>query len=159
MMRLLLLGVLAGIDNLQVAAALSVAPLTRGRRALLAVSFTVCEMATPLIGFFFAHWLRSRVGVSFDAAAPLVVIACGAVVLWLAVREKDVEPVVNSNWTIIGLPLSLSLDNLLIGVSAGTFGYPPAIAALTIGGTSAALCLFGIAGGTRIRHLIPRRRI
>jgi len=157
MLRLLLLGVLAGIDNLQVAAALSIAPMRPGRRALLALSFTICEVATPLIGFFAAHFMRSRIGVSFDAAAPFVVIACGAAVLWLAVRERDTSPVVDSGWTIVGLPLSLSLDNLLIGVSAGTFGYPPAVAALTVGATSAALCLFGIAGGTRIHRLIPRR--
>ncbi|HKO55496.1 MAG TPA: manganese efflux pump [Thermoanaerobaculia bacterium] len=157
MLRLLLLGVLAGIDNLQVAAALSVAPLSRARRVLLALSFTVCETTTPLIGYLLAHSLRVRLGSGFDHAAPFIVIGCGAAIVWLALRERDTAPLVNSGWTIFGLPLSLSLDNLLVGVSLGSFGYRPAVAALAIGGTSAVLCLCGIVFGARVRRLIPQR--
>ncbi|MBV9497019.1 MAG: manganese efflux pump [Acidobacteria bacterium] len=157
MLKLLLLGVLAGIDNLQVAAALSVAPLSRMRRVLLAVAFTICETTSPLVGYALATSLRSRLGAMFDHATPFIVIGCGAAIVWLALREQDTAPIVNSNWTIFGLPLSLSLDNLLVGVSLGSFGYRPAVAALAIGGTSALLCLCGIVFGTRIRRLIPER--
>lgn len=157
MLRLLLLGVLAGIDNLQVAAALSVAPLTRMRRLLLALAFTICETVSPLVGYALASVLRTRLGAVFDRATPFIVIACGTTIVWLALRERDTAPLVNSNWTIFGLPLSLSLDNLLVGVSLGSFGYRPAVAALTIGGTSAVLCLCGIVFGARIRRLIPER--
>jgi putative Mn2+ efflux pump MntP len=157
MLRLLLLGVLAGIDNLQVAAALSVAPLSRARRFMLAAAFTVCETTTPLLGYTLASSLRSRLGAAFDHAAPFLVVGCGAAIVWLALRERDTAPLVNSGWTIFGLPLSLSLDNLLVGVSLGSFGYRPAVAALAIGGTSACLCLCGIVFGARIRRLIPQR--
>jgi putative Mn2+ efflux pump MntP len=158
MTRLLLLGLLAGIDNLQVAAALSVAPLSRTRRWLLAMAFSICEISSPLIGVFLADVLRRRFHLSFDGIGPFVVIACGLAIVWLAVRKKDdAETLINSRWTLIGLPLSLSLDNLLIGVSVTTLGYPPALGALVIGATSASLCVAGIMAGARISRLIPER--
>lgn len=159
MTRLLLLGVLAGIDNLQVAAAMSVAPIARTRRMLLLAAFATCEIASPLIGVTLAHFLRTRFDVAFDGIGPFVVIACGVTILVLALREKDedAEAIVNSRWTLIGVPLSLSLDNLLIGVSATTLGYPLALAALVIGATSATLCAIGVIAGARISRLIPGR--
>jgi putative Mn2+ efflux pump MntP len=156
--RLLLLGLLAGIDNLQVAAAMSVAPLQRPRRMLLLAAFAVCEIASPLIGVFSAHALQTRFGVSFAGIGPFVVVACGIAIVCLSFRkDDDARPLINSRWTLIGLPLSLSFDNLLIGVSVATMGYPPALAALVIGATSAALCVLGIVAGARIARLIPER--
>src|SRR5215212_2848855 len=118
-MKLILLGLLAGIDNLQVAAALTVAPLTRRRRALLALSFALCETLSPLAGYFVARQFRERLGVTFDGIAPFVIIACGIAIVALAFRGDDdeVEKLVNSRWTIVGLPLSLSFDNLFLGIS------------------------------------------
>jgi putative Mn2+ efflux pump MntP len=158
MTRLLLLGVLAGIDNLQVAAAISDAPLARTRRMLLIVAFAICEIASPLIGVFIAHALRTRFDINFDGIGPFVVAACGVAIVWLALREKDdAKPLINSRWTLIGLPLSLSFDNLLIGISVASLGYPPTLAALVIGTISAALCVIGILAGARISRLIPER--
>lgn len=157
MLQILLLGVLAGTDNLQVAAAISMAPLTRARRIAFALAFCACEIGSPLAGLLFVTSLRSYFGTWPRLLAPIVVITCGAVV-FLAMRDSDeLEKLVNHRWTVAALPLSLSLDNLLIGVSLGTFGYPLPLAAATIGSVSAAMCLFGLAGGTRIRRWIPER--
>jgi putative Mn2+ efflux pump MntP len=156
MLRIILLGVLAGLDNLQVAAAISMTPLTRMRRALFALAFCACEISTPLIGLLLMNLLRVRFGQWIDRIAPLILVACGAVIIYLALKDNDqLEKLVNNRWTLVGLPLSLSFDNLLIGVSLGTFGYPLPLAAMTVGSVSACMCLFGIAGGTRIRRWIP----
>lgn len=156
MLKIILLGILAGSDNLQVAAAISMAPLTRARRTLFALAFCACEIATPLLGLIFVRSLHTRFGVWIDRVAPLIVVACGVVIIILALKDRDeLETLVNHRWTIAALPLSLSLDNLLIGVSLGTFGYPLLLAAGAIGGISACMCLFGIAGGMRIRRWIP----
>jgi putative Mn2+ efflux pump MntP len=156
MLRILLLGVLAGLDNLQVAAAISMTPLTRARRGLLALAFCVCEIATPLLGLLLMSALRVRFGIWLDRLAPLIVVLCGVVIICLALKDDDqLEKLVNNKWTLAGLPLALSLDNLLIGVSLGTFDVPLPLAAVMIGGVSACMCLFGIAGGLRIRRWIP----
>jgi manganese efflux pump family protein len=156
MLRIILLGVLAGLDNLQVAAAISMTPLTRTRRALFALAFCVCEISTPLMGLLLMNMLRVRFGHWIDNVAPLILLACGAVIIYLALRDDDqLEKLVNNKWTLVGLPLSLSFDNLLIGFSLGTFGYPLPLAAMTVGSVSACMCLAGIVGGARIRRWIP----
>jgi putative Mn2+ efflux pump MntP len=158
MLRLILLGVLAGLDNVQVAAAISVAPLPLVRRVLLAISFAVCEISSPVLGVFLAHEVQTRFHVSFTGIGPIVVALCGVVIVWLAFRDRDeVRPLLNSRWTLIGLPVSLSFDNLLIGFSSASLGARPALAALVIGSTSALLCIAGVAAGTRIARWIPER--
>jgi putative Mn2+ efflux pump MntP len=156
MLQIILLGVLAGLDNVQVAAAISMAPLTRARRALFALAFCLCEIATPLIGLLLVGSLRVHFGAWVDRVAPLILVVCGVVIIYLALRDRDeLEKLVNNRWTVVGLPLSLSLDNLLIGISLGTFGYPLPLAAATIGCVSAVMCVCGIAGGARLRRWIP----
>ncbi len=156
MFRIILLGVLAGLDNLQVAAAISMTPLTRTRRALFAITFCFCEISTPLAGLLLVRLLHNRFGEWIDRAAPFIVVTCGVVILLLALNDNDkLEKLVNNKWTVVGLPLSLSFDNLLIGVSLGTFGYPLPLAAATVGTVSASMSLIGIAGGARIRRWIP----
>ena len=156
MLRLMFLGVLAGLDNLQVAAAISLTPITRTRRVLFALAFCTCEISTPLAGLLLVRLLHARFGTWIDRAAPLIIVTCGVGILLLALRGSDeLEKVVNNRWTVIGLPLSLSFDNLLIGVSLGTFGYPLPLAAAVVGSVSACMCLAGMAGGTRIRRWIP----
>ena len=155
LLQIVLLGVLAGSDNIQVAAAISMAPLTRSRRILFALAFCVCEISTPLAGLLVMHSLHSRFA-WIERVAPLILLFCGAVILLLALTGRDeLEKLVNHRWTIAALPLSLSFDNLLIGVSLGTLGYPLPLAAATIGSISAAMCLFGIFGGSRVRRWIP----
>jgi manganese efflux pump family protein len=156
MLQIILLGVLAGLDNVQVAAAISMAPLTRARRALFALAFCACEIGAPLVGLLLIGSLRTRWGLWLDRAAPLIIVACGATIIFLAFRDDDqLEKLVNHRWTVIGVPLSLSLDNLLIGISLGTLDYPLPLAAATIGSVSAFMCVCGIAGGARLRRWIP----
>lgn len=156
MLQILLLGVLAGSDNLQVAAAISMAPLTRARRTLFALAFCACEIATPLLGLLLVGSLQARFG-WVSRLAPLIVVSCGGVILFLAFKDHDeLETLVNHRWTVAALPLSLSFDNLLIGVSLGAFRYPLTFAATAVGSISACMCLIGIAGGARLRRWIPR---
>jgi putative Mn2+ efflux pump MntP len=150
MIAFVLLGVVAGLDNLQVAAAISMTPLTRSRRALFALAFTVCEVGSPMLGVVGVRSLT--VGV-----VPLVVAACGLAIIGFAFTERGVMPIVNSRWTVIGLPLSLSFDNLLLGAGAGAAGIAPLAAAATIGCVSASMALLGIVAGGRVRSWIPEK--
>ena len=156
MLRIILLGIVAGSDNLQVAAAISMAPLSRARRAAFAVAFALCEIGTPLLGLLLIASVHARFGRWIDRAAPLIVVACGVVILALALFGRDELPTfVNRRWIVAVLPLALSVDNLLIGVSLGAFRVPPALAAVTIGSVSASMCLIGLGAGARIRRWLP----
>ena len=156
MLQIVLLGILAGSDNLQVAAAISMVPLTRARRVVFALAFCACEISTPLLGLMLMHSLHARFGAWTERVAPLIVVLCGGAILLLALTDRDeLERLVNQPWTAAALPLSLSFDNLLIGVSLGAFGYPLPLAAATVGSVSACMCIIGIVGGARIRRWIP----
>ena len=151
MIAFALLGVVAGLDNLQVAAAISMTPLSRARRAWFALAFVVCEVGAPMLGA-----LGVRALLPF-AVAPLVVAACGLTIVALALTERGVAPIVNSRWTVAFLPLSLSFDNLLLGAGAGAAGASPLAAAATIGCVSASMCLLGLGAGARVRRWIPEK--
>jgi putative Mn2+ efflux pump MntP len=150
MIAFALLGVVAGLDNLQVATAIAMTPLMRRRRVLFALAFVVCEIGASMLG---AAGIRS---LSFDVA-PLVVAACGLAIIGFAFTERGVAPIVNSRWTIVLLPVSLSFDNLLLGAGAGAAGLAPLAAAATIGCVSASMALLGMAVGGRVRRWIPER--
>lgn len=151
-----LLGVVAGLDNLQVAAAISMTPLARSRRIAFALAFVVCEAGAPMLGALGIRALLSRVR-ALEVVDPLVVAACGIAIVCFALTERGVAPIVNSRWTVIGLPLSLSFDNLLLGAGAGAAGVAPLAAAATVGCVSAAMCMVGIVAGARVRRWIPEK--
>lgn len=158
-MTLLLLGLLAGLDNVQVAAALSVAGLNPRRRTLFAVMFALTESLAPVLGVLLADQVRTHAGLSLDGIGPSVIVACGAAIILLALfgDDGDAAKLAGSRWTVFGLPLTLSIDNLFIGISAATLGHPPLFAAAVIGAISALLCVAGIAFGARLHRLIPKR--
>ena len=55
---------------------------------------------------------------------------------------------------VLGLPLSLSLDNLVAGGSLGMIGFPIAISVAVIGAMSALMSLAGLLlGRTAVKHL------
>jgi len=58
---------------------------------------------------------------------------------------------------LFGLPLSLSLDNLLGGAGISALGYPMVPAALLIGLVSAAMSCAGLYFGGTLRRFFPER--
>ena len=153
---LLVLGLVVGLDNLQVAAALGTAPLRPARRWLLAAAFGVCEGLTPLLGLAWGHLLRRSFEPWLETLTPLVLLVCGAAILIAAFRGDDAGEVSNSRWLLFGLPLSLSFDNLFAGVALGTLGFPVVVSALIVGAISAGMCLLGLYLGQGLRRLVRR---
>ena len=157
MLELAAFGVLAGLDNLHVSAALGVSGPRRGRLLALAAAFAACEALMPLVGLALGGALRRAVPV-LQTAGPLVLLLVGAAILVQALREDDeAERVVNGGWMILGLPLSLSLDNLLAGVGLGSAGYPVLLSAVVVGAVSGAMCLAGLFAGAAARRWLPAR--
>lgn len=155
MLEVAAFGVLAGLDNLHVSAALGISRPRRGRLLALAAAFAACEALMPLAGLAAGGALR-RALPALQAVGPLVLLACGAAILLLAVREGDARPVVEGGW-MLGLPLTLSLDNLLAGVGLGSAGYPAVASALVVGAISGAMCVAGLAAGASLRRWAPGR--
>jgi len=146
-LTVLLFGVLAGLDNLQVCSSIGLLPMAPGRRHRLAMAFSACEMAAPIAGLAAGHAVLAVIGPYARIAAPMAMILCGIAVFIAAMREKPVS----DSPLLSGLPVSLSLDNLVAGFGIGALACPVWIAALLIGTVSAAMSCAGLYGAAAIR--------
>ena len=60
-------------------------------------------------------------------------------------------------WALFGIPLSLSVDNLIAGTSLGMLGVSPWLAAAVFGVLTAVLSFIGLCIGRVVGHLIRIR--
>jgi manganese efflux pump family protein len=155
MLEVAAFGVLAGLDNLQVSAALGLSRPRRGRLLALAGAFAACEALMPLAGLAAGGVLR-RALPGVEAAGSIILLLCGAAILLHALREGDAREVVEGRW-MLGLPLTLSLDNLFAGVGLGSAGYPVLTSALIVGAISGLMCVAGLFAGAWLRRWVPGR--
>ena len=155
MLEVAAFGVLAGLDNLQVSAALGLSRPRRGRLLALAGAFAACEALMPLAGLALGGTLRRAVP-GIEALGSAVLLLCGAAILLHALREGGVRDPVDGGW-MLGLPIPLSMDNLFAGVGLGSAGYPVVSSALLVGLISGAMCLAGLSAGGWLGRRIPGR--
>jgi len=155
---ILVFGVLAGLDNLQVCSSIGMLPIRRARKHLYALAFSACETLSPLVGLAIGQALLRLSNGAVAKAGPAVLLACGVAVVVLALRsDDDVSGFVNGRGLLVGLPLSLSFDNLLAGVGLGAIHFPIVTSALVIGLVSAAMSCAGLYLGAWVRRFVPKR--
>ncbi len=108
-----------------------------------------------LAGLLAGALLRTHVFGAASLAGPFALLASGFLVIYLALNHEDLEQVANNGWMIFGLPLSLSIDNLVAGAGLGTSGYPVLLCAALIGLVCAAMSLAGLFLGEWVRRRLP----
>ncbi|HYW45205.1 MAG TPA: manganese efflux pump [Bryobacteraceae bacterium] len=150
-------GVLAGADNLQVCSALGLLPIRGARKHVLALAFTACETMAPLAGLALGRFLLWCAGGAAARIGPFMMLACGIVILFYAVRGEDLAGLVNGNKMIMGVPVALSFDNLLAGAGISSLHYPAVVSALVIGLVSAVMSCTGLYLGAWVRRFVPNR--
>jgi len=156
---IIIFGLLAGLDNLQVMPALGAFPLDAPRRWALAAAFGACEGGMPLVGLLAGQFLRRYFLPVADWVGPVTLVVCGGALICLAWQEERAlaAALARSNWVLVGLPMSLSLDNLCAGVGLGAAGYPVLVTAVVIGLISGALCLGGLFCGSWLQRRLPEQ--
>lgn len=157
MNTLLLLGLLTGLDNLQVAPALGLLNLSARRRLAWALAFGLAETLMPFLGLALGLSLHRAFADAAEFLGPVLLVLCGASVVIMGLRRRDLSAVVASRWALVVVPLSLSFDNLFAGVGAGTEGAPLLVSALVLGGVSTAVGLVGLYAGHLLRRWLPAR--
>lgn len=152
------LGLLVGLDNLQVGAGLGLVRMSPARRWAFAGLFALCETLMPLAGLALGQAARARAGAWADGIGIAVLALCGILIVTLALRgSENAEELVGSRLALAGLPLSLSFDNLAAGVGLGSLGFPVIASALILGLVSGSLCALGLFAGAKLRRWVPKR--
>ncbi|HYO66749.1 MAG TPA: manganese efflux pump [Archangium sp.] len=157
MSAILVLGLILGLDNLQVGAALGMLQVSRRRRWAIALAFGACETVMPLLGMLLGRRLGEFLGPFTELFGAGVLALAGLLIIVMSWHERDASQVAEGGFALLGLPVSLSLDNLLAGVGLGALGHPVLWSALTIGAMSTALCAMGLFFGGWLRQRLPGR--
>jgi putative Mn2+ efflux pump MntP len=155
MVTLLLLGFALSLDSFRVSLGLGTLPLSRLRQLQIVIAFGVCDAIAPLIGLLIGKSLLEYIGPWVEHLGPLLLCAYGVYVVYIARRCAGSET--GDRWMVLGLPLSLSLDNLVAGTSLGMIGFPLLISVLIIGAMSALLSFAGLRLGRTAVNLVPIR--
>jgi len=148
------------LDTFAVAAALGVAGLTPSQRLRVSLIFTGFEAGMPLIGVVVGHALGHAVGSLADYVAGMALVALGA---FLVFSDDDDEAEKVSSLArihglaIIGLGISISLDELAIGFSIGLLHLPLAWAIVLIAAQAFVAAQLGMRLGGRVGDRFPER--
>jgi putative Mn2+ efflux pump MntP len=142
---LLLLALVLSLDTFRVSLGLGALKLRPLKQAQIALVFGLCDGLAPLAGMLIGQSLLRFVSGWAEYLGPAVLGLYGVYVLFLASRcsesEEGAEP---GGWIVFGLPLSLSLDNLIAGTSLGMTGFPLPLSVIIIGMMSALAALLGL---------------
>ena len=131
MARLVALVLPLGLDTFAIAAALGITRLSASQRVRFSLLFAAFEGGMPVIGLLIGAGLGQAIGVWSEYLAIAALAGVGAYMLFG--RDEDEERVrklaAARGPAMIGLGLSVSLDELAIGFSLGLLNVPiiPAI--------------------------------
>jgi manganese efflux pump family protein len=154
MITLLLLGFALSLDSFRVSLGLGTLKLSRMRQFQIVIAFGVCDALAPLIGLLIGKSLLEFIGPWVEHLGPLLLCAYGVYVIYIARRCVGSE---TDRWMVLGLPLSLSLDNLVAGTSLGMIGFPILLSVVIIGAMSALLSFAGLRLGRTAANMVRVR--
>jgi putative Mn2+ efflux pump MntP len=148
MLRLVALILPLGLDTFAVSAALGIAGLPPDRRLRISAVFTAFEVAMPVVGVLAGVTVQKLLGGLADYLAIAALAAVGIYMLFGS--EPQAALLARSRGAaLVGLGLSLSIDELAIGFSLGLLGAPVVAALALIGVQAFTLSQLGLRLGDR----------
>jgi putative Mn2+ efflux pump MntP len=157
MITVFILGILGGLDNLQIGSAFGLMGLRPERRWLIIAPFALCDAGMTFIGLLIGHKLNTTFENIAQWLGSAIMMTLGLYTLARELLEKEKQDLINNKWLLAFLPLLLSFDNLFAGLGLGTSGYPVVSSTLIAAVCSGAMCLLGLMIGEKMRHLIPKK--
>jgi len=153
-LKLIALVLPLGLDTLVVALALGIAGLPRHHRNRIALLFTTFEAGMPLIGVLVGLPLGHAIGNAADYIAAALVSALGIYMLVSDDEDGESDRLLSMTqrgfYGAIALGVSISLDELAIGFSAGLLRLPLLALVLAIAVQTFIVTQFGIRFGGRL---------
>lgn len=157
MIEILALGLFLSLDNFRSSIAIGTIPFRFRRAVQIAIVFGVWDSVAPLVGSVLGHYAGNVMGPIADYIGPALLGIYGLYLLFGALRKPAPDEIDQPWVTIFGMPLSLSVDNLLAGTGLGLLGASPFISAAVFGAMTAIMSLVGLCIGRFAARLIPIR--
>jgi len=156
LLSLLILGFVLSLDNARLAVALGAFDLGWRRALRVALVFGLWDGISPLVGLLIGRYFGKEIGEVAEFIGPVVLLVFG---LYLVVQslQSEAPEELDERWVLFGIPLSLSLDNLLAGTGLGMLGFPPVFTAVVFGSMTAITTLLGLQLGGVVARFIPLR--
>ncbi|MFE9308263.1 manganese efflux pump MntP family protein [Streptomyces sp. NPDC006706] len=150
------LGFVLGLDNFRVSIALGTVPFGLKRAMQVALTFGLWDAVMPLVGLLIGREIGEAVGGVADVVGA---VALGGYGLYLVISSlRNPEPdELDHPWALFGIPLTLSLDNLVAGASLGILGLSPWFSAPVFGLITAVMSLIGLRLGRAAARLVRIR--
>jgi manganese efflux pump family protein len=159
-LRLIALLLPLSLDTFAVAAALGAAGLAPSKRLRVSLVFVGFEALMPLVGIGVGHGIGHAVGSLADYLASAALFALGAFLLFGG-GDDEAETAASlaraHGLAVIGLGISISLDELAIGFSVGLLHLPLAWAIVLIAGQALLAAQLGLRLGSQIGEHIRER--
>lgn len=153
---LLVLGFTLSLDNFRASIALGTLPFSRVRAVQVALTFGLWDGLAPLAGVLLGRYVNSLIGRIAEYLGPAVMGVYGLYLLVSAFRTATPKEI-DHTWALFGIPLLLSLDNLLAGTSLGLLGFPPVLSAAIFAAITAVMSFAGLYLGRATGRLIRIR--
>jgi putative Mn2+ efflux pump MntP len=154
--NLLIIGVTLSLDNFRTAVALGALRLRWRHAGQVALAFGFWDAAAPLAGILVGRYLDQRIGSTAEYAGAIALGAYGFYLLVHACRTPAPEEFGGVR-ALFGLPLPLSLDNVVAGTSVGLLGFSPWLTAPVFGAITAVMSFAGLLLGRAAAHFIRIR--
>lgn len=142
------------LDNFRLSIALGAYRFSWYRMLRTAVVFGLWDGVSPLIGLVIGHYIGQAVGPVANFVGPIVLAGFGLYLIARSLKSETPDEIEDA-WALFGLPLSLSLDNLVAGTSLGMLGFTPVLPALSFGVTTAVMSFIGLQIGGAVARFIP----
>jgi putative Mn2+ efflux pump MntP len=155
MMPVLALAISLSLDNARVVMALAAAGLTRRVATRMIAAFVVLESLMPVGGLLIGTALRTRMEGLTEWAGIVALVSAGVYLLGTTLIGQS-ERTPDKAWMVLGLPLALSLDNLIAGLGLGLLDVSVVMVGGLFGLATALTCSAGFLLGHRALSLSPR---
>ena len=155
-----------GLDTFALSTALGIAPLSRRVRLRLALTFAAAEGLMPAVGLLVGRPLGQVAGAWAVYLAAALMIGTG---LWMLreAREEDddddgesaalLRAATSRGLPLVGIALSVSMDELAVGFSFGVLRVPVVPALVAIALQAFLVSLLGLWLGRRVGRALGER--
>jgi manganese efflux pump family protein len=156
MIGLLVIGFALSLDNFRTAVVLGAGRFGWKRALQISVTFGFWDGVAPLVGIVLGDYLGNRIGSTADYVGASALAVYGVYLVVQAFRTPAPEEL-DHRFALFGLPLPLSVDNVVAGASLGLLGYSPWLAPPLFGATTFVMSLVGLQLGRVVGHIIRIR--